>query len=113
GLSDDIIYEKKGRVATVTLNRPEVMNAMTQGMFEVLEEVFDDFNRDDDVWVAILTGAGDKAFCAGADLGLGGEEHRHGNRTFLTDPTKRFFSDIFKPIIGAVNGVCIAGGLEI
>ena len=114
-LPETIKYEKQGHIAIVTFNRPEAMNALTPEMFAGLEEAFNDFNNDNNLWVAILTGTGDKAFCAGADLGqtipkiTSGE----GESVASSDPTKRFFSDIFKPIIGAVNGYCIAGGLEI
>lgn len=107
----EILYEKDGRVATVTLNRPEAMNALTPKMATDLIQIFDDLSRDDDVWVVILTGAGDKAFCAGADLGQPLSSDVVSE--VLRDKTKRFFSEIYKPIIGAVNGYCIAGGLEI
>lgn len=116
----EVKYEKKGRIAYVTINRPEAMNALTPEMMEGIDEAFNDFNRDPDLWVAILTGAGDKAFSAGADLGAtipklteeAGSGSMAGGMLFK-DPTKRFFSDIYKPIITAVNGFCIAGGLEI
>ena len=67
-LPPTISYEKRGRVAIVTINRPEAMNALTSEMLAALDAVFDDFNRDPDLLVAILTGAGEKAFCAGMDL---------------------------------------------
>ncbi len=113
-LPDTITYEIDGRVATIAFNRPDAHNAMTAEMMSGLEEAFEAFNADDELWVAILTGTGDKAFCAGADLGqLIPLMVDSGLESFLGDPTKRFFSDIYKPIICAVNGLCIAGGLEI
>ena len=64
----EIIYEKKDRIAYITINRPEVMNAITPKAVEELGKVWIDFRDDDDLWVSVITGAGDKAFCAGADL---------------------------------------------
>ncbi len=113
-LPETITYEREGHIAVITLKRPEAMNALTPEMLVGLTDAFDDFNSDDDLWVAILTGTGEKSFCTGLDLGqtipkiTGGED-----TSLIGDPTKRFFSDIFKPIIGAVNGFCVAGGLEI
>lgn len=113
-LPETIRYEKDGRVAVVTIDRPEAHNALTPEMVQGLKDAFENFNRDDDLWVAILTGAGDTSFCAGGDLGQTiPDATASGPSTIITDPTKRFFSDVFKPIIGAVNGYCIAGGLEI
>ena len=62
------IYEKKGHIVYVTLNRPEVMNALHYEAHLELEEIFNDFKNDDDAWVAIVTGAGERAFSAGNDL---------------------------------------------
>ena len=63
-----LIYEKKGKIAYITLNRPEVMNAMDPEMYQALSEAWVDVRDDPDVWCAIITGAGDRAFTAGADL---------------------------------------------
>ena len=63
-----VIYEKKGHIARLTLNRPEVHNAMDAEVIVRLAEAWQDFAADDSLWVAIITGAGDKAFCSGADL---------------------------------------------
>jgi len=111
-LPPTILYEKRGRVAIVTLNRPEAMNAFTPDMLAALNAAFEDFDADPELWVAILTGAGEKAFCAGMDLREGIPRLTAGERMGSRDPTKRPFSDVFKPIIAAVNGYCIAGGLE-
>ena len=65
---DNILFEKKGHLAYVTLNRPERRNAIDPATSAELKDAFEAFKADDDLWVAILTGAGDKAFSAGADL---------------------------------------------
>ena len=63
-----VIYEKRGKIAYVTLNRPQVMNAVDQEMHELLWETWKDFRDDDALELAIVTGAGNQAFCSGADL---------------------------------------------
>ncbi len=112
-LPPTILYEKKDRIATVTINRPERLNACTTEMYDALYEVFDEFNADPDLWVAILTGAGDKAFSTGGDLDEAIPRITAGEYRINVDPTKRIFADIFKPIITAVNGYCVAGGVEL
>lgn len=115
-----IIYEKKGRIATITINRPEKRNAIDRGTGQELTEAWTDFRDDPGVWVAILTGAGNKAFCSGADLRDVGEfyrsmtpfERRHLSETSpgLGGITRQL--EIMKPIVSAINGYCFAGGLE-
>jgi len=105
-------YEKQGHVAIMTINRPEAMNAFTKDMLLGMDAAFEDFNQDPDLWVAIFTGAGKKAFCAGMDLKEAIPLINEGDEMGYEDHTKRPFSDIFKPIITAVNGFCIAGGME-
>jgi len=114
---ETIIYEKKGNVAYITLNRPEVMNAMNRKMGGELSEVLDDFRLDPDVWIAIITGAGDKAFSAGADLKDRYVEGRKDiNEEFWAPRVRGNLIqglEIWKPIIAAINGYCLAGGLEL
>jgi enoyl-CoA hydratase/carnithine racemase len=107
-------YEKKDHLALVTFNRPEVMNAMHPPCHVEMDKVWDDFVADRNLWVAIVTGAGDKAFSAGNDLKYTATHHGEpmpqwrGGFAGITD---RY--DIVKPIIAAVNGFALGGGLEI
>jgi E-phenylitaconyl-CoA hydratase len=111
----NIIYEKKGRIAYVTINRPERMNAVDPDTSGELLQAFSDFRDDDEVWVSILTGAGEKAFSAGADLVAMAQAFAGGEVRFFDVPfggiTRGF--DTWKPMIAAINGYCLAGGLEL
>jgi enoyl-CoA hydratase len=105
-------YEKRGKIAIMTINRPDALNAFTAEMLRAMDAAFADFNGDDDLWVAILTGAGEKSFSSGMDLKEAIPLLQSGDEMGYEDHTKRPFSDVFKPIIAAVNGFCIAGGME-
>ena len=120
-----IVYEKKGGIVYLTLNRPEVHNALDAEVIVRLAEAWQDFADDDSLRVAIITGAGDRAFCSGADLrkliplmvgatqpGDEWEEKLMANRRLINIALLRGF-DLFKPIIAAVNGFCLAGGTEL
>ncbi|MFQ5899746.1 MAG: enoyl-CoA hydratase/isomerase family protein [Candidatus Methylomirabilia bacterium] len=112
-----VLYEQKEKIAIITLNRPEAMNAVDPETQAALIEAWSRFRDDDSAWVAILTGAGEKAFSAGADLkklipatfGTRGPE-RH-NLLGLGGITRGL--EIWKPMIAAINGHCLAGGLEL
>jgi crotonobetainyl-CoA hydratase len=102
-------YTKEGRIAIITLNRPEVLNAINADLSRELSEALRDFRDDPELWVGIITGAGDRAFSAGADI----RGFRPGPREAREDAGERVRADqIWKPIIAAIHGYCLGGGLE-
>jgi enoyl-CoA hydratase len=116
----NIIYQQKKHVTTITINRPEVRNCINHETNLELQHAWKQFRDDDDAFVAIFTGAGDKAFSAGWDLNDAAALQSIGtydqfrvavhNSEGYCGYTKKF--DIFKPIIAAVNGDALAAGLE-
>lgn len=116
-----IIYEKKDKIAYITLNRPEKLNALNPELVNELAKTWVDFRDDDDVWVGVLTGAG-RAFCAGVDIASDVEmfEAMEGIRptrvvswmkeapAFRASPASY---EVSKPVIAAINGYCLGGGL--
>lgn len=111
-LPDTVRYEKRDRIAVITMNRPDAMNSLTKEMLIGLEAAFDDFEADPALRVAIFTGAGDRAFCTGLDMKEALPALNEGDALGYDDPAKRPFQRNYKPIITAVNGMCVAGGLE-
>ena len=112
-MADPVLYELDGHVATITYNRPEVLNAINGDMRQGLNEAWTRFKEDEDAWVAIVTGAG-RAFCAGADLKDGAGAVGTWPGSFWEIPTHNSFEsgwEIWKPTIAAVNGHCLGYGL--
>lgn len=107
----NIIVSREGKMTLITINRPQCSNALDWAAQEELSRVFDFFHEDPDQWVAILTGSGGRAFCAGMDLkavAAGGD--RSLPKSGFGGITYRF--DLDKPVIAAVNGACVGGGFE-
>jgi len=108
-----VTCEKDGHVARVTLERPEKRNALTLNMVEELRKVCADLQADGNVRAVLLTGAGDKAFCAGGDLkSLIPVALEAGRDTLNPDPTTRFLTGLMKPVVAAVRGACFGAGFE-
>ena len=110
-------YEKRDHVGYVTLNRPDVLNAMDLRTHSELREVWDDYEQDDDLWVAVLAGAGDRAFSVGQDLkelvrnGSGPSTFGSRGKPGFPRLTERF--TMAKPVVAKVRGYALGGGFEL
>ena len=109
-----IDYTKEGRIAIFTINRPEVLNALSPDSLWEMTEALNDFKNNKDLWVGIITGAGEKAFCTGLDLrsAAPGASINPG-RQGAPQATLVRGLEIWKPLIAAVNGYAFGGGFEI
>ncbi len=120
-----LLFEVRNHIAYMTLNRPQVHNSINPELVVEMVAAWDRVNADDDIRIAIVTGAGDKAFCAGADLGrlipltTGARQPEDewdrkvvANKFSIGSAMLRGY-DVYKPIIAAINGFCIAGGMEL
>jgi enoyl-CoA hydratase/carnithine racemase len=112
---ENILVEKKGSVAYVTVNRPKVLNALNMATMEELRTAFEDIKNDPTLRVAILTGAGEKAFIAGADIGeLATHDAVRGREyTLRGQSVLDLIENLGKPVIACINGFALGGGCEI
>lgn len=117
-MPDAVLTDVQDRTMVVTINRPEARNAVNQAVWDGLGDALDSAESDPDIWTVVITGAGDRAFCAGADLkAIMNGEFRVGGRPDLRRDAWGFAGvvshEISKPIIAAVNGFALGGGWEI
>jgi enoyl-CoA hydratase len=111
----NILFEKKNRIAYVTVNRPKVLNALNMATMDELRASFHEIKNDAEIRVVILTGAGEKAFIAGADIAelaqhdaVRGKEYTHRGQNVLN-----LIENLGKPVIACINGFALGGGCEI
>jgi len=112
---ENILLEKKNSIVYVTVNRPKVLNALNMATMEELRAAFTDIKNDVGIRVALLTGSGEKAFIAGADIGelakqdaVAGKEYTHRGQSVLD-----LIENLGKPVIACINGFALGGGCEI
>ena len=105
---ETMIYEKEGRIAYVTLNRPEAGNSFNTVLCQEITEIWEDVMTNSDVWISIITAAGDRFFCTGIDV----KEAATTNMGNIWLPIARMMAETYKPVILAVNGICAGGGLH-
>jgi enoyl-CoA hydratase len=115
---DEVLVEVREHVQYVTINRPERRNALSLSVTAALVDAFSDADGDPDVWAVVLTGAGDKAFCAGADLKEFDDIARSGKQipVPMTGPRRNLYETVletYKPTIAVLNGPAVAGGCEL
>jgi enoyl-CoA hydratase/carnithine racemase len=115
---EKITLEERGHIAIITINRPERMNAIDPQTSKELHEAWSHFRDTDDLWVGVITGAGDRAFSAGNDLVSMSQAQQTGDTAAMAHGGAAFGGitrgfECWKPMIAAINGYCLAGGLEI
>ncbi|MDQ7849264.1 MAG: enoyl-CoA hydratase/isomerase family protein, partial [Armatimonadota bacterium] len=116
-MTEPVLWEQRGRVVILTLNRPEALNAMTPQLLDLLEAHLARIEQDPEVRAVVLTGSGEKAFCVGADLKARQQEFAAME---AGDPFAQRVERVFghieslpRPVIAAINGYCLGGGLEL
>lgn len=116
-MSDGVLFARDGAIATVTLNKPERLNALDKGMWRALGEIFRDLDRDESLRCVVLRGAGDRAFAAGADIAEFATERANVEQAREYDrvvhPVLEAIARCRHPVVAMIRGACVGGGLEV
>jgi enoyl-CoA hydratase/carnithine racemase len=116
-MSDGVLVARDGAIATVTLNKPERLNALDKGMWRALGEIFRDLDRDESLRCVVLRGAGDRAFAAGADIAEFATERANVEQAREYDrvvhPVLEAIARCRHPVVAMIRGACVGGGLEV
>jgi enoyl-CoA hydratase/carnithine racemase len=105
-------YVKEGKIAIITINRPEAYNAVNVETWQALNKAMLEFRDDPEAWVGIVTGSGEKSFCAGADIN-DSLPYMKQHEQWLWPAAPKYGLDLWKPLIAAINGVALGGGMEV